>query len=92
MGVKTTFELSVTVSNVGTALASQVYVYAGFNAGEDRVWNLQESEVFTLSPGESNTVDLTLIAPKEKYTRLEVQIISDGYAVDQSYSKWFDTP
>jgi hypothetical protein len=84
-------ELSVAVKNEGTAVARDVYVYAGFDAGQNKVWNPRESDRFNLPPGSKADVTLHLSVPKNKYTRLVVQIVMGGYAVDQSYSKWFQT-
>ncbi len=85
-------DLTVTVNNIGTAAASGVYVSAGFDAGGDQAWNVADSDPFTLAPGQSATVNLRLRFPSNKHTRLRVQIVHDGYAVDESYSGWFQTP
>jgi hypothetical protein len=86
-----TIELTVTVKNEGTAIAKDVYVFAGFDAGKNKVWNPEESDKFDLSLDSEANVILHLDVPKNKYTRLVVQIVHGGYAVDQSYSKWFNT-
>jgi hypothetical protein len=83
-------QLEVTVENLGSAEAEGVYVYAGFDASNDRCWNRQISPVFQLGVNESITATLNLLPPYGKYTRIVVQIVYDGYAVDNSYSKWFD--
>lgn len=84
-------EVSVTVENVGTASADEVYVFAGLDAGDDMLWNPQQSGTFNLQAGHSQSIILTIIIPEGKHTRLVVQIVDDGYAVDTSYSVWFDT-
>lgn len=86
-----TIELTITVKNEGTAMARDVYVFTGFDAGENKVWNAKESDKFTLPLGSRANVTLRLTVPKNKYTKLVVQIVHGGYAVDQSYSKWFNT-
>lgn len=86
-----TLELSVTVKNEGTATAENVYVYAGFDAGENMVWNPQKSEIFSLPPDSEAQVTLRLTIPKDKYTRLIVQVILENYVADQSFSSWFKT-
>ena len=83
--------LTVTVENVGTATAKNVKVHAGFDAGEDYVYNPKESETFDLSPGSEATVTLYLNVPRDKYTRIIVWITSDGHLMDKSTSKWFQT-
>ena len=83
--------VEVTVRNLGTAAASEVYVLAGFDAGEGMVWNAQESERFDLEPGYYVDVTLTLWLPQEESTRFLVQTVYNGYAFDESYSEWFDT-
>ena len=90
-GEGTTVELEVTVENWGTAKADEVYIYAGFDAGDDKLWNSQGSETFLLAVDQRITIRFTLQVPLEKHTRLVIQIIDDGYAVDESYSEWFDT-
>jgi hypothetical protein len=84
-------ELSIEVRNDGTAIAENVYVLAGFDAGENRLWNARESERFDLPPDSKADVTLHLTIPKDKFVRLIVQIVYQGYAVDQSYSNWFST-
>jgi len=84
-------ELIVTVENWGTATAYDAYILAGFDAGGGMLWNPEESAPFDLEPDYSITVTLYLSVPRDKYTRLVVQIVDDGYAVDESYSEWFNT-
>jgi len=83
--------LTVTVENLGTAAADGVYVYTGFDAGNDMLWNTKESAAFDLAPDQSIVIHMELSVPKDKYTRLRVQIVYNNYSVDQSYSTWFDT-
>ena len=83
--------LEVKVSNVGTATANDVYVYAGFDAGNDLLWNPEQSTPTDLETDYVLTVRLYIRVPLEEHTRLVVQIVMDGYAVDESYSKWVDT-
>jgi len=83
--------LEVRVDNLGTAAANDVYVLAGFDAGGGMLWNPEESSLFDLDAGYYRIITLTLDEPTEKHTRLVVQIVDDGYAVDESYSEWFDT-
>ena len=84
-------EMKVTVKNLGTATAENVFIHAGFDAGDNKVWNTQQSEVFTLPANKQITVTINLRVPQDKHTRYIVQIIYDGHAVDESYSKWIDT-
>ena len=84
-------KLIVTVANWGTAIAYDVHAYAGFDAGSDMLWDAQKSATFDLAPGYSMTLTMYLTIPRDKHTRLVVQIAEDGYAVDTRYSKWFDT-
>lgn len=87
-----TLPITIAVDNIGTASASGVFVYAGFDAGGNQMWNPETSQTFTLAPGQSTIVNLNLRIPRDTYTRLEVQISYGGYAVDESYSKWIQTP
>jgi hypothetical protein len=84
-------QLEVTVSNLGSADAQSVYVYAGFDAGNNQTWNHQVSPTFKLGVNQTQIATLNLLPPRDKYTRLIIQIIYGGYAVDESYSTWFDT-
>lgn len=86
-----TLELKVTVNNLGSAKAEDVYVYTGFDAGNDQVWNHQESPLFDVDVNGSMVATLYLTPPSGKYTRLVIQIVYDGYAVDESFSKWYNT-
>lgn len=90
-GRGSTVDLEVTVENLGSAAANSAYILAGFDAGDNRLWNAEESQPFNLPIGQRTTITFTLQAPLEKHTRLVIQIIDDSYAVDESYSEWFDT-
>jgi hypothetical protein len=83
--------LKVTATNYGSAKAEGVYIYAGFDAGIDKAWNPELSPTFDLDIGESKIATLYLVPPYNKYTRLVVQIIYGGFAVEESYSKWIST-
>lgn len=84
-------ELDVIVENLGTAIADDVYIHAGLDAGNDLFWNIEESELFDIGIDGRVTVRLYLQIPLGRYTRIWVQIIDDGYCVDESYSEWFNT-
>jgi len=86
-----TTDLTVTVKNEGTATAEDVYVFAGFDAGGDMVWSAKTSDNFTLDVDSEKTVTLQLTLSRYEYTRLVVEVIYGGYAVDKSYSTWFTT-
>jgi hypothetical protein len=83
-------QIHVTVDNLGSAEAQGVYVSVGFDAENDRVWNKIVSPNFELGVNESKIATLNLLPPYGKHTRIIVQIIYNGYTVDDSYSKWFD--
>ena len=83
-----TLTATITVSNLGTAPASDAYILAGFDAGDGKtLWNAKESEHFNLEADYSITIVLQLRIPEGKHTRLVVQIVDDGYAVDESRSE-----
>jgi hypothetical protein len=84
-------EVEVTVKNIGTAPAQNVSVLAGFDAGEDLVWNSQESQFVTIGVNQEAKVTLKLRIPSDKHTRLIVQVLNDNIVVNESYSEWFDT-
>jgi hypothetical protein len=84
-------KLEVTVENLGTGLALDAHIVAGFDAGERQVWNPEESAHFDLPSGTKRTILLNLTAPRGEHTRIVVQIVHEGYSVDDSYSEWFDT-
>jgi len=86
-----TVTLAVRIENVGTAPASDVKVIAGFDAGDDRWYNPEESDTFDLDINEYANVMLTLNTPRNKYTRLVIYIVCDGQIVDKSTSVWFQT-
>ena len=71
--------------------AINAYILAAFDAGGGNVWNAEQSSRFDLGPGQRETITLNLTAPRVEHTRLVVQLVHDGYAVDESYSQWFDT-
>jgi hypothetical protein len=83
--------LEVKVHNQGTAAVNNVYVEAGFDAGNNKWWNSEQSNIMQIEAGWMYTVKLYLRVPFDEHTRLLVHIVMDGYTVDESYSKWFDT-
>ena len=85
-----TYSVSITVENQGTAPAYDCSVYAGFDAGEGRLWNTLESQPFDLAVGEHIDLEMTLKMPDEDHTRLMVYVLRNGKSVDKSYSAWFD--
>lgn len=88
----TNLEISVNIKNEGTAMAEDHFVYVCFDAGNDQVWNPVQSEPFNLNFGKETSIDLTLVLPTNKNTRLIVMIVDpDGYYVSKSYSEWFNT-
>ncbi len=84
-------KLTVTIQNLGTATAYNAHIFAGFDAGGAMVWNAKQSEPFTLSPNYKITQTIYLDIPRGKHTRLLIQIVHNGYSVDQSHSSWFNT-
>lgn len=85
-------ELTVIVTNLGSATAPDVYVLAGFDAGNGQVWNAEQSGIYDLEAGMQLTTTLVLRSPPSGiHTRLVVQVVMGGYAVSESYSDWFDT-
>ena len=89
---KNQMAVTITVTNLGSAMAENFKIYAAFDAGDDYVWNSEESESFDLNIGKSYTHTLTLDVPNNEHTRLIVHVIdTEGYAVDTTYSEWFDT-
>ena len=84
-------ELKIIVSNLGSAKAQGVYILAGFDAGNDQVWNPKESPLFEVGVDQKVTVTMTIQIPPGKHTRIVVQVVYGGYAVDHSFSNWFDT-
>jgi predicted transglutaminase-like cysteine proteinase len=85
-----TMTLNVNVKNVGTASAQGYLIKAGFEAGDDLLWNAETSDSFNLEPGIEETLTLTLSIPRNQYTRLVVEVLNgEGYYVDISYSDWF---
>ncbi|MFH0769103.1 MAG: hypothetical protein V1932_06020, partial [Chloroflexota bacterium] len=85
-------ELTVKVNNLGTGTASNVYMFACFDAGDGTGWSSKQSDTFNLEPGHQVTATLGLLPPPPGvHTRLMVRIVMGGYKVDESYSVWVDT-
>lgn len=88
----TQIELKVKVTNLGTATASNVYVYAGFDAGGGKGWSLKQSDTFDLEAGREVTATMYLLPPPTgQHVRLLVWIVAGGIKLDESYSAWVDT-
>ena len=84
-------QLKITIKNLGSAIADGVYVSAGFDAGDGQWWNHKDSSPMQIGINDEWVVTVNLLPPTGKHTRIEVQIMYNGYAVDESYSLWFDT-
>ncbi|GAJ15678.1 unnamed protein product, partial [marine sediment metagenome] len=85
-------ELTVEVTNLGTATASDIYIIAGYDAGDGKIWNTERSEPFDLAAGYQAKITLNLpLPPSDIHTRVVVQIGMDEYSISTSYSEWFDT-
>ena len=85
-------ELIVAVTNLGSAAAHDIYVYTGFDAGNNQIWNAQKSHTIDLEPGaESSTTLIIQPPPAGNHTRLIVQVVMGDYCVSESYSQWFDS-
>jgi len=86
------YGLNLEIENRGTAPIQGCSVQAGFDAGNDLLWNAANSEPFDLAPGEQRELHLVLTPPPEKHTRLLVFVVHEGLAIDTSQSCWFDEP
>lgn len=85
-------ELTVTVTNLGSATAYDVYVYTGFDAGDDQIWGAEKSSTIDLEPGMESATTLIIQQPSPgNHTRLIVQVVMGEYCVSESYSQWFDS-
>jgi len=65
-------ELEITVFNLGSALANNVSVLAGFDTGAGKLWNGERSESFQIGINQKVTVKLYLRVPFNKHTQLVV--------------------
>lgn len=85
-------ELTVEVTNLGTATASDIYVLAGYDSGDGRILNPTQSKIFDLAAGYQVDIALNLrFPPPDIHTRVLVRVVMDGYRVSSSHSEWFDT-
>ncbi|GAI22558.1 unnamed protein product, partial [marine sediment metagenome] len=83
-------ELAVEVTNIGTATASDIYILAGYDAGDGQIWNAEQSDPFDLPAGYQRTIYLNLrFPPSDIHTRVLVRIVMDGYNISSSESEWF---
>ncbi|MFC1965699.1 hypothetical protein ACFLWI_01955 [Chloroflexota bacterium] len=86
------YDLQVTVTNLGSATANNVSVFAGFDAGEDSSWSGKYSETFQLEVGAEVIVTMSILPPPSNVrTRLKVYILMGDYYISKSYSDWYDT-
>lgn len=84
-----TYEIEITVENHGLVGVEGCSVLAGFHAGEGQLWHQVESESFTLQPGDTVHVSLSLPVPHTAETRLLVYVVQGDKAIDSSTSQWF---
>ncbi len=85
------YKLTTVVENLGTAVAHDIHILAGFYAAEGRILNSTASESFDLKAGQSATITLFLRSPTGIRTRLMVYVVTDDHSVDSSHSGWFET-
>jgi hypothetical protein len=79
------------VQNLGTAVAHDIHILAGFYAAEGRILNSSTSESFDLKAGQSATITAYLRSPKGIRTRLMVYVVAGDRSIDSSHSGWFET-
>ena len=80
------------IRNVGTAEATGIKLFAGFEGKGNEVLNPTESTFFDIEIGEETTVVLEIRVPRDIYTRIIVRVLDPwGNVMDESYSEWFDT-
>ena len=84
-------ELDITVENLGTDSADDVFIIVGFEAGENGLLNTEKSDTFDLPVNHSIVISMKLRIPSDKHTRITIQVIDEGYAVSESYSEWFES-
>lgn len=85
-------ELTVTITNLGSAAAYDIYVFTGFDAGNNQIWCAQQSNTLDLEPGmESTTTVIIYPPPSGNRTRLIVQVVMGDYCVSESFSQWVDS-
>ncbi len=85
------YTINIDVSNMGTAKAEKVNVLAGFDAGDGQLLNAGQTEEFDLEQGYAINLTIVLTSPADKYTRISVHTICQGYTVYESHSTWFNT-
>lgn len=90
-GTSADIELEVTVQNLGTMQADDIFLFTGFDAGGEMFWNIEESSLFDVEFNGEVIIRLNLQVPVGQHTRLWIQIIDDGHIVSESCSEWFDT-
>jgi hypothetical protein len=85
-------KMKIKVENVGSKVANNVKVAAGFDAGDNNTWNTEEYTIDYLDIGSYADVTLYLEVPYDEHTRILVGIVDEeGYLLDESQSEWFDT-
>jgi predicted transglutaminase-like cysteine proteinase len=90
--VGSTYHLRIEAVNHGAAAVDGLTVLAGFDAGNERMWNAAESSPFSLASKATQELELTLEIPAYDHTRLLVFVVHEGFALDKSQSRWFDEP
>ena len=88
--VRSAYHLRIQIENHGAAAVDGLTVLAGFDAGNEQMWNATASAPFSLAARATAEVELTLEIPAYDHTRLLVFVVHEGFALDQSQSSWFD--
>ncbi len=84
----TRVDVNVTVENVGTAAAEDVRVRCYFETAEG-IYGGLTSDAIALSPSSRGVFRLKMSAPGDGETRLIVEVLMNGFRVDESKSEPF---
>lgn len=83
--------LYVAVKNDGTGAAENLIINAAFDAGNGMVYNMVESDRYTLAAQSKVLIPLTLSIPRNVHTRLKVRAVNNGIVLTETDFDWIDT-
>ena len=88
---KDTLTLLVTVENNSPIRAKNVTVWAGFDAGNNEVYDQSETTSFNVAPYENQNASVTLKIPAGVRTRILIRVYGDNFESIHYKGEWFNT-
>ena len=85
-----TYQVKLTINNYGSFASYDTRCYVAFESNQEGyVWDQRESNASTIDPLAWGTLTFYLKAPREKWTRLSINVWSNNHPEISDQSEWF---